>query len=569
MLCLTENYLNSTSKNVLNITDSIHSAFVSAFNDAEKALTLQKIEMPPRVTIAICHECNSTHTSDESLCNNMKIYEDNVRECYEKGKICCSKDAQDIFTYNPCFPHNTTCEREEVENHDIVLDSIKVPYFIYGLIGIIGNMVVIYEKLKNMYVQPKQQKEIKIFLVLVLNLSMADLLMGVYVFALSTNIIAKENSADHFIEYTFCNILGVMNFASSQISVTILVLISTFRWYSVAFPYKQVSSKLAYYLVTVAWIFWTIMAIFPIAPNRIFQNFFKYGVRLDQNKEHDLHVPEPVLLLKNLLKSSSNSSGQYENILNKEFTPNEVIRMLQTLGIVDPVEHTAEPLGYYNLQPVCSVNLILSDHFSPSSYFTLFVLIFNTSCFFVISMCYSVILKAMIQSGNVMSCTCFGLLKSNRVTDSGANKQDQRRYFENKSMFRRVVVVVATDFLCWVPICLISLIFFLQSAGYEENNCTSREHTCTNLSLYHGIQIAVFYVIPVNSSINPYVYSFHFWQNIIIRLKKSVFKLFKCNYSNSSSLASDTAVDGRTERRHTRATSTELVSLSVITQNET
>ena len=517
MVCLVSQSNGSTADLSRNLESNVQLALASAFYDA-RSPEFSFTENVPEVNISICHYCDG---ADE----NCYFEDDDISLiCNDEGTICCTDDIHAIYSYNPCFPQNTTCEEIEAEQHDVVLNSIKYPYFIFGLISIIGNFVVVYQKLKSMLTQAKQHKEIKIFVFLVLNLSLADLLMGVYVFSLSTNILIKSNSADHFIDYPFCNAMGVMNFASSQISVTVLVFISSFRCYSVLYPYKRVSLKLAYVLVAVTWIVWSIMAILPIAPNNAFQKFFQYGIRLDQGKEHDLHLAEPDSLIKNLLISTGNSS-QYQDILSVSYTAEEVINVLQRFSLVNLEQETAEPLGYYNLQPVCSVNLILSDHQAPSSYYTLFVLLYNIVSFVIIFLCYAVILKSTIEGGNGLKCKCFGRPKSNKVFDSSMRKQSQRS-FENKNMFKRVVFVIVTDFLCWVPICLISMIFFIESSA-SDIQCSSRQHTCTNLTLYHGIQIAIFYVIPINSSINPYVYSFHFWKELFVKIKNFVLNIFK------------------------------------------
>ena len=499
---------------------SSYNGFNNLTNEHIQLTLVSAFTMDPsakfELNISVCHPCVLLEECSFSR------EENHFTSTFQNQTYCCSDDVHDLFVHNPCYPHNLSCKHDEAENHQQILELIKIPYLMCGLISVIGNFIVIFQKIKGMYTQNFKHKEIQIFNLLVLNLSLADLLMGIYVLVLSTIIVVKEKSSDHFIEFSLCNVLGVMNFASSQISVTNLVLISTFRWYSVKFPYKRVSLRLAYFLVVGTWVVWIVLAVIPLIPVEPFDSFFKYGVRIDEfGRGHDLHLVEPEGLLKSFLRSLR-SGSEYDEILNTELSPTKVIDILHHLGLVNSTTHIVETLGYYNLQPVCSVNLILSDHQTKYSYFTLVIILYNFFSFLVILIFYAIILKSMTDNGDGMACNCLGLIKNKKKTSKTINKPSQRRYFENKSMFKRVVFIVATDFICWVPICLISLSFLIKGFTESTQMCNATRHVCSNLDLYHKLQIAVFFVIPVNSSINPYVYSFHFWKGLFLKLKSSI-----------------------------------------------
>ena len=88
--------------------------------------------------------------------------------------------------------------------------------------------------------------------------------MGVYLIGISVKMKKSIDQSKYVIESWFCNLLGITNLVSGQVSLTTLVGISYFRLYSLIRPYKQVSVKLAVPLVVATWVFWIPFAIFPI-----------------------------------------------------------------------------------------------------------------------------------------------------------------------------------------------------------------------------------------------------------------------------------------------------------------
>ena len=75
-------------------------------------------------------------------------------------------------------------------------------------------------------------------------------LSSVYSYKLILNNLTSKN----IISSKVCNSLGIINFVSSQVSVTILVAISCFCLYGVVKPFRPVSLTLPKLLVASAWI---------------------------------------------------------------------------------------------------------------------------------------------------------------------------------------------------------------------------------------------------------------------------------------------------------------------------
>ena len=118
-----------------------------------------------------------------------------------------------------------------------------------------GNSIFIFRQIFNLPNQKNYHKESRIYNPLLLSLSFADFLMEIYLVVISFEIKRKSFVAHiYYTEYRLCNALGVLNFLSSQVSMSTIFLISCFRLYSVVCPYKKVKLRIAFYLIALTWI---------------------------------------------------------------------------------------------------------------------------------------------------------------------------------------------------------------------------------------------------------------------------------------------------------------------------
>ena len=103
--------------------------------------------------------------------------------CYSSS--CSFTDSiDDLFSFNLECGNTTSCAS--------VLDSSLITkwyiFFIFGLISLFGNIVVISDKVISIRKVQNKDKEIQIYLFLVLNLALADSLMGIFLAAISFEI---------------------------------------------------------------------------------------------------------------------------------------------------------------------------------------------------------------------------------------------------------------------------------------------------------------------------------------------------------------------------------------------
>ena len=92
--------------------------------------------------------------------------------------------------------------------------------------------MVIYTKLSKFVGMKVLPDEIKIYYFLVLNLAISDLLMGVYLLAVAFEMKRKSTVNIYVSEPFPCDVYGVVDLLSSQVTVTIISIISYYRLYS-------------------------------------------------------------------------------------------------------------------------------------------------------------------------------------------------------------------------------------------------------------------------------------------------------------------------------------------------
>ena len=140
---------------------------------------------------------------------------------------------------------------------------------------------MIYDKIVSLRNFQNEHKEIQIYHTLVLNLSLADFLMGIYLTAISFEIRSKVDIGVYFSKYGFCNVLAIINLVSSQVSISTLFIISFYRLVGVTRPFKRQHLKSVITLIALTWIVWLVTAILPIIPLEPFKTSFTIGLSKD------------------------------------------------------------------------------------------------------------------------------------------------------------------------------------------------------------------------------------------------------------------------------------------------
>ena len=325
---------------------------------------------------------------------------------------------------------------------------------------------MIHDKVKNLISNRNENKEIKIYYTLVLNLALSDLLMGIYLIAISLEIKQKVKNNYYFSKSAVCNALGIINALSSQVSITVLFIISLYRLMSVVRPYKTQRLKLVIVLLSVTLTIWLGLAVLPVLPWEPFKSFFTIGIIKDYRLARNAYIDytEVVGFVDRLLSSScvSNNITEIQSILNAAYqyqTASVLNKFVAAVGWLGSDPKQWSEVEYYDAYFSCAMNFI-----APFEYdFSCFPLVYSFYNFFIsiaIAILYSVLMYKMIRNGvaifsSVCSCiSCQCLMKNPFLSDS----LNVKRHTENQTLFKRISIMVVTDLLCWIPLSTASLV---------------------------------------------------------------------------------------------------------------
>lgn len=134
---------------------------------------------------------------------------------------------------------------------------------------------------------------------------------------------------------------------------------------------------------------------------------------------------------------------------------------------------TRTKVGFYGNDGVCLFKYFIRKT-DPQSAFVWSILVLNFICFVFISLCYIYI----------------GILSMRSSARVGAtSRNDKKTRQRNRRMNQRITIIIASDFICWVPFIVI---------------CTLHYAEVCNASEWYSILSMV--VLPINSLINPLLY---------------------------------------------------------------
>ena len=118
----------------------------------------------------------------------------------------------------------------------------------------------------------------------------------------------------------------------------------------------------------------------------------------------------------------------------------------------------AEDWTYWGVcsgQYSCSLNFFLldsGDHIYQN-YFKLTFVLYNLIVSAVILICYILVAVKLCEKDNF----CFNHCKIFRNNNASLQAENSARSDENRQMFKRISLIVVTDVMCWVPLCIVSI----------------------------------------------------------------------------------------------------------------
>ena len=388
-----------------------------------------------------------------------------------------------------------------------ILKKYQAAFLLLGLLGVFGNTVAISSEFHNLLKGIFSTKENKIYTILVLNLSFADLLVGIYLATYSIFISSK-------ISLSLCKILGLISVTSNQVSVTLLVLISAYRVYGIVFPYKNVHLKVTIIFLVFCWTFWIFVACIPAFNYRFFSYTFVRGIRVKNSSVFHKSIKFQEMsnfldAIENVSKNFPSYFGEIISNINRFRTNEVLLQVLSSFGVVDFRKSRFKFFGYFIPSTVCTSDYLIANH-QTYKFYALFLLFYNLTSFLSILVLCTIIVKHL--SIKEMFYSCFKQLFSFSCQSNVTTVKNVRN-IENQKIFRRLLLIIATDFICWVPISLMGIChFFLSLFESDCNFCGhAKERTIAST--------AILILLPINSILNPFIYTFNIWKNLIKKIK--------------------------------------------------
>ena len=273
----------------------------------------------------------------------------------------------------------------------------RVTMWMLGLFALFSNLGALFYKYRN------KEKENKVQLLLISNLSISDMIMGVYMIIIS--------SADLYYKTTFpsekwrvsfaCKFAGTLSILSSEASVFFVTLISVDRLIGIKCPFSiyRFGTRTSRILSLVVWLFSISISILSTILS---------GINPDWYDVSEVCTGLP---------------------LSKKYVFKESVREL-TLGPKD--QDTAKTFL------VTTTDKVVTSYLPGMYYGIAIFTALNSICFVVVCVCYTGIFVSTIQTAK----------QAGRARDT---KQERK-------MAIKMGAIVITDLACWAPIIILSIL---------------------------------------------------------------------------------------------------------------
>ncbi|XP_078485036.1 uncharacterized protein LOC113474128 [Ciona intestinalis] len=399
-------------------------------------------------------DCDDLSDEEISLCESKRFYcvnktplsvdrrlvEDGIKDCTDGSDEC------------PVNSNKSTIFSSQFEM--IANPIIRAAFWIMGSAAIVGNLSVFCYTIKQL-VTTKYKNRVQMsndwF---ILNLSAADFLMGVYLITISIKGVQFSGSyCYNDLEWRtskLCNTLGVFVILSTQTSLFVMCIMTTFRLMGVICPIKLRNVKFRFSALStaMAWITATVIAVVPVLD--LSSGYFVTGVWYPNNF-HKARVT-----------SKSNMINLAGRIANR--TPSNWPDTKRIISEAFEVYKIQGETGYFSDTSVCMPR-IFAKVYEYTWEYSLFLISLNFTMFMYILVSYIFIYKK-------------GTKMKSKSTDNA------------RSMQSRISRLILTDFICWVPICVMA---YISLAGVNLNK------------IVYAVSAGI--LLPVNSALNPIIYS--------------------------------------------------------------
>ena len=425
-----------------------------------------------------------------------------IEKSYDCSKSATNSNLQQFYECYKSMDRFPNCSNNQTPGKEErkFLNKISSVFMISGVISLIGNITVIFIEVRALIRKRSVAEEKTVYRILILNLSISDLLMGFYITFFPITLQFDELPEFNKIP-ELCNFFGVISVLSSEVSVTVLVLICFYRWIGIVYPFKTIRLKVLKTIIVVMWIVWLIIALLPALSVDLIGFFFIDGIQLSNKSKPHIIFHRVLKLFEHIFSGANkNTLGHVIPAFRKlvDFNSSDLLQtFLNHLGILK--NNDFNYLGYYSYDNSCTLRTFITTSFSHQ-YYTLCILFYNFLAFTFISIACIVISKQLARN-------------EKSVEQNGLSVNEQK-LIENKKIYRRLLFVVITDCLCWIPICVIAFSIYFKNL-YQSKG----KRDCSTKSIQLALTGIVLVLMPINSIINPYLYSWHIWKKLLKKCK--------------------------------------------------
>ena len=341
--------------------------------------------------------------------------------------------------------------------------GIKSAFWMMGILVMVGNSYVIITKIS--FLIAKQTLDgISCQHFILLNISIADFIMGIYLITIASydaSFSGFYGAVDREWRSSLkCSVIGSLAVISSEASCFLMVVLTAFRLKSITQAMESLTASSRPWIIGIiaAWLFSFFLGIAPMLPqtSQYFLHRFSYSSPFQNGTWYASNLEQFACRLSALsnktIKVTGNKIQSIEMFVAESF----------------PNDASVKLFGYYGETSVCMPRFYVA--YGESSWeFTLAMITLNFVSFVFIAVSYFIIYK--------------------HSTSSAANLGANRPNNQAVTMQKRITRIIATDFCCWIPICVMAFV----RLGVEFSDI--------------AYQISAVLLLPINSAMNPILFS--------------------------------------------------------------
>ena len=424
--------------------------------------------------------------SDEINCANHMTCEDAKIATTQKF-LSWSQKCDGIYD---CFDLsdecNESCGRQILENW-----VLKCVCWLMGILAVIFNVLSSFHGLSSLKnCQTAGMMTSKVLLILI---ALGDFLMGLYLIVLSIydSLIFQQDFCKGQTEWLTgvpCLVLGVISTVGSQVSLFSMTVFSFIRMYGLIYrsmripgPVNKKSLTKVTILASAILTSSLAIALIPLVPT--LEDYFVQGMYYDPSYQVFLGFPTKGRHI-DVLKTYYNYSNSSMNQITEDMSWKDVGEKVDGMFSQNYGYLSRKPVHFYGNDGVCLFKYFIRtddarrSRRSPGSGVEMndpvvwTMLIVNLICFIIMTYCYIRIIRNTRQS-----------------TQTSGQYDNPERLRENRAMEKRIIIIIGTDFLCWVPFIFIS--------GLHNLGVINASSWYTSFAMT---------VLPLNSVINPLIY---------------------------------------------------------------